>query len=224
MSCRISYSRSHNSLAFRCVALSLLCHFKIGNGTSNCDTDIAGKKKFKKKSCRLCWKWNNFLFRFNHFPPTKQLLYVKPSIWITLLLRFLEEFHTAQTGFYPFYSCFLSLHYFFLLGLGNIFVLLLFETERAYSSVQIALLLPVITAQCPATQINGLLSREHERGGPSVDKRQTCFFHPTTETNTGHHSSPLQNICQPLVSTTTYSYNTAEHSSVSNLQSHPIGP
>lgn len=55
MSCRISYSRSHNSLAFRCVALSLLFHFKIGNGTSNCDTDIAGKKN-KKESCRLCWK------------------------------------------------------------------------------------------------------------------------------------------------------------------------
>lgn len=66
----------------------------------------------------------------------------------------------------------------FLLRLGkHIFVPLLFKRESSHSSAQIALLLPVMAVQCPATQINGLLSREHERGGPTVDRRQeTCFL------------------------------------------------
>lgn len=49
---------------------------------------------------------------------------------------------------------------------------LLFERERFYSSVQIAFLLPELTVQCPATRIDGQLSREHEKGGTMAGTRQ----------------------------------------------------
>lgn len=130
---------------------------------------------------------------------------------MSLLRRFWEKFHTAQMWFYRFMAPFSPLYFFFFFTLEkHIFVPLLFERERFYSSVQIAFLLPELTIQCPATRINGLLSREHEKGGTMAGTRQwhalLFFFIPITETDSGHHSRSLQNICQPLVATT-WEYN-----------------
>lgn len=141
---------------------------------------------------------------------------------MTLLLRFWRNSTQHKCGFASLRQPPFSPLLFFFLRLGKlIFVPLLFERESFYSSVQIALLLPVITLQCPATQINGLLSREQERGGPMVDRRQRHVFIPTAETNSGHQSGSLQNICQPLVSTTTtWEYNWTQLSiSVSDSES-----
>lgn len=92
---------------------------------------------------------------------------------MTLLVNF-WRFHTGQMQLYSLQQPpFSPLP--FLFGRG-ICVPLLFDREHFYSSVQIALLLPAITGQCPATQINGLLSGEHERGGLMVDRRQRRVF------------------------------------------------
>lgn len=36
--------------------------------------------------------------------------------------------------------------------------------------------LPVISVRCPSTQTNGLLGREHERGGPMADGNRDIFI------------------------------------------------
>lgn len=54
-------------------------------------------------------------------------------------------------------------------GGKRVFVRLLLEEERFYSSVWIGLLLPAIAEQRAATQINGLLGTEHERGGHKTE-------------------------------------------------------
>lgn len=95
----------------------------------------------------------------------------------------------------------------FFLDLGNTSLYLFYSKENACILLCRLLLLPVITVQCPTTPINGQLSREHERGGLLVDRRQRHVFIPTAETNSGHHSGSLQNICQPLVSKTKWGYN-----------------
>lgn len=67
-----------------------------------------------------------------------------------------------------------------------------FGLKKLYCSVQKALLLPQITVHCPATQINGILNSQHEKGGTTADRKHV--FVP----NHGPVSGSSRNIHQPL--------------------------